>query len=426
MSAEIAPLLLYGVFQKLREAGIPLQIRDYLDGLKALRLYGGLEPFQILAGVTSQKPPDLKGVYGKNRLRVGAELVWLCQLLWARSQEERSIVERVITIEIGLPSPGSIRKLRDLLISPGLNPEAESQSEPTAVVPFETVKPPGESDQIAADKHGESGKEESEQNEIEANSEDQQKSYKIPVEVVSSEERREGDISLPPLNAPAIQDNLIFLPSETQIISSLWLLALWRRFFVPVRKRNATEIDPAATVRSVARNGRIVAPVMKLRRTNAARLLLLIDSSEAMIPWLQFETALVESLTPSLSRLSAVDIRYFNGVPGLKLFAERTLRKSETIEEVLQRSSGSPLLVVGEAGVVRPRTDAHFGHRLERLLALAGEFENRPLIWVNPMPGRRWRGSLMDRLSNRPNVYSIELNPEALLRAVDLMRGVVG
>lgn len=432
MSARSARLLLYGVFQKLREAGLPLQIRDYLEGLQALRLYGGLEPFETLSGVK----PEARASTGRerpgksftHRVRTGAELVWLCQVLWARSDSERSIVERVITLEIGVPPPRLIRELHELLISPGPDSPEDGQSEPASVVPFESSKQQDSVEQAAtveqADGGGEAaGSERQEQKSEEGAKEGAKEADTFPVEIVAEEE---GALALPPLGRSEISDDPTYLPTEPPIISPLWLVALWRRFFIPVRKADAVEIDAAATVRSAARSGRIVAPVMKLRRKNTAKLLLLIDSSEAMTPWRQFEAALVDSLAPGTSRLSAVEIRYFNGVPGRKAFAGRTLRKGEPTEEVLRRNGGSPVLVVGEGGVVRPRTDVSFRERLKRFLALASEFENRPLIWVNPMPQRRWPGSLMELLKGQPNVHAVELNPETLLRAVDLMRGVAG
>jgi hypothetical protein len=429
MSSGAEHLLLYGIFLKLREAGMPLQIRDYLEGLQALSLYGGLDPFATLSGVR----PETSAAAGLERLsrqstyrvRVGAELVWLCQVLWARSQDERDIIERVITSEIELPPPKRISELHDLLKALVSDQPPESQTEPAPVVPFEAAearrKEEGEPDSGSEEGEGERGEQTAETRQSATEDEEAKEADTIPVTIV---DREDGDMSMPLLGHSEIGNDLTFLPIEPPIISPLWLVALWRRFFIPVRRRDTMEIDAAATVRAAARSGSIVAPVMKLRRKNTARLLLLIDTGEAMTPWRQFENLLVESLDPRTSRLHAVEIRYFNGVPSQKAFVERNLRKAEPLAEVLKRNGGNPLLVVGEGGVVQARSDPSFRRRMEELLSLADAFENNPLIWVNPMPRRRWPGSLMDLLNDRPNVHAVELNPEALLRAVDLMRGI--
>lgn len=421
--------MLYGIFLKLREAGMPLQVRDYLEGLQALGLYGGLDPFGNLSGVR----PEGGGAAGRERpgrpsayrLRVGAELVWLCQVLWARSQDERDLIERVITFEIELPPPKLVRELHDILNARGSNPPHESQTEPAPVVPFEAGEAQRKEKEAAGseqeEKEGGRREPAAETGQSDPEAEEAEEAATIPVKIVSEEE---GDMSLPPLGHTEIGNDLTFLPVEPPLISPLWLVALWRRFFVPVRRSDAMEIDAAATVRAAARSGQIVAPVMKLRRKNTAKLLLLIDSSEAMTPWQRFESALVGSLEPRTSRLNAVEILYFNGAPGRRVFKERNLRKAEPLAEVLKRNGGHPLLVLGEGGVARARSDPSFRGRMEELLSLAGASENMPLIWVNPMPRRRWSGSLMDSLLDRPNVHAVELNPEALLRAVDLMRGI--
>lgn len=417
MSSGAAHLLLYGIFLQLRAAGIPLQVRDYLEGLRALRLYGGLDPFEALADVKPEEAGRARpGKSFAHRVRAGDQLVWLCQVLWARSHEERNIVERVITLEIGLPPSRLVRELHQLLQAPGSAPSDESQTEPVPVVPFEAEEPQPQVEEAAQpEPEGEqTAKAEHKPGEVE-------EGYVIPVTVVEPEA---GDMSLPPLNHTEPVNDLTFLPYEPPIISPLWLVSLWRRYFIPVRKRVAMEIDAAATVRRAARTGKLLAPVMKLGRQNIAKLLLLVDTSEAMTPWRRFETVLVESLDPRASRLHTVEIRYFNGAPGGRVFRERNLRKAEPLAEVLKQNNGNPVLILGEAGAARTRNDPSFRMRMEELLSSASANENRPLIWVNPMPHRRWPGSLMDSLRGRPNVHAVELNPEALLRAVDLMRGI--
>lgn len=418
MSSAPEQLLLYGLFTRLREAGLPLQVRDYLEGLKALQLYGGLEPFQTLSGVSPEEHPssvsDLSSKSLQYRIRSGAKLVWLCQLLWARSQAERDIVERVITGDIELPPPKLIREAHNRLrLSSDL--QNEFQPEPGTVTrvdsPAATEEQKQQEDSVA-----EAGSSTS------SESSPAQVTDTIPVTITS---HQDSDLSLPLLEYQAMDDDEGFLLIDEPIISSQWLVSTWRRFFIPVSRSDEVEVDVAATVKTAARSGKILSPVMKVRRKNTARLVVLIDVSEAMLPWRHFESVLVESLDPKMSRLSAVEICYFSSIPWRKAFHERHLSKSEPLAEVLKRNNNIPLLVFGDAGAAKDRDDPTFERRLQQFVSLAQECENRPLIWVNPMPARRWSGSLMDHLEGYPNVYSLELNSEALLRAVDLMRGVI-
>src|SRR5262249_23000825 len=99
------------------------------------------------------------------------------------------------------------------------------------------------------------------------------------------------------------------------LIAPLWLTALWRRLFRPVRRIDRNEIDPEETIRLAVRNAGLLRPAFKLRRINSARLLVLLDTSTAMAPWLAFEEALRESLLSRGSRLAEVGVAHFSGLP---------------------------------------------------------------------------------------------------------------
>ena len=71
------PPLLHGLFRELVANGVPIGIRDYLDGIRALRLGYG----QCGAALT-----------GEDGMRQA--LCALARTLWARSDEEHRLISR--------------------------------------------------------------------------------------------------------------------------------------------------------------------------------------------------------------------------------------------------------------------------------------------------------------------------------------------
>lgn len=403
--------ILHGLVMRFREAGLKLSVRDYLDGLQALQRFP--EPFSALQGVIAGRDRGDDGSVrfeaGIVRIRQREEIVWFCQTMWARSDEERRIVRDIVTREIGLAHPGiMLEALTRLQGTDTLSWWPHQDRPPTTPDP---PPAPKSRDETVAE----------------------ERPARAPTEAyVSAEPPVDGGLSLaieeaaglpvpsPPAPPEDTAQRYVFDPEP--LISSLWLTALWRRLFRPVRRIDHREIDAEETVRRAIRNAGLLEPAFKLRRVNAARLLVLVDVSVAMAPWIPFEETLSQTLMGSGSRLAEVGLAYFSGMPRETVYQTPTLQRPVPMERLFTAFRGAPVLVFGEAGAaVAPRRD--FAERLDHFLGQATALDVKPLVWINPMPAQRWQPLMKDRLATYPHAHLLPLDGESLLRAVDILRG---
>lgn len=424
MTGSTHNLLLHGIFQRLRAAGLSLGIRDFLDGVDALHLYP--EPFQALAGVQAERE-DTSNVFRKHekpvhRIRQRNELVWLLQTLWARTPEERRIVYNVVTLDIGLPSTKLILDFRDQVLETPGSPEDELRPEPLPKSPFTEQTNTDDPETVTENQEaGSATSNASDNKETELQEAPKPTPETIKADVVVNED---CDVTLPKLQYEPNTDNYSYSMLEDPVISSRWLLTLWRRMFRPVLEPDDREIDLVETVKSIAETGLLLHPVMKQSRVNTAKLLVLIDVSEAMAPWRSFETAFVESLDTRLSRLGKVNISYFNGVPGKTVYQHRARREPQALKKLLNKFTGSPMLIIGEAGAARLQWKPIMAERMGNMLNQVNNSGISSVVWINPMTMQRWNGSYMDLLRGHQHVHCIELNTESLLKGIDIMRGM--
>ncbi len=400
MSASI-PLPLFNIFTRLREAGMGISTRDYLDALHALDIYS--EPF---SGVHHCDRRADVSIEDETVIRRRSELSWLCQTLWARNEKERELVQRIVTREIGLaPSRLSIALKQNLDLLERVENE-DAWVDPSA---FASYSP---------------------DNEDEQNDEDARKSQnsasistKLQPHVAAEIVSENGDLSLPVIQAPPIEEDDLFSMEEEEIISPLWLQALWRRFFVSSCFLETEEIDVPKTVVSVAKNGALTEPVMKRRAVNTVSLVLLIDVNAPMQSWQTFEHSMVQSIRTKRSRIQDIEIAYFSLVPGNTLFRSRALREPVQIDSLFRGKTATSVVVFGEAGAISRNISQRKKDKFNQFLTSMGRKEVKNILWVNPMAASRWKGSYMECISGHPRCYSIPLDSESLLRGIDLLRG---
>src|SRR5262249_45320889 len=88
----------------------------------------------------------------------------------------------------------------------------------------------------------------------------------------------------------------------------------WRRLRWPVREGPATELDLDATIQRRSRAGVVSPPILRPRRRNRARLLLLVDRQGSMAPFHTFADELCHAISQA-GRLRRVTTFYFHDVP---------------------------------------------------------------------------------------------------------------
>lgn len=373
MTHTLPPLLL-GLFRELKANGVPVGVRDYLDGIEALRLGFGLD--------------------GRAALRD------LAIALWGRSDEERRVINRWFDV---LPAP-------DDALAATIDDQLERldtpASEPTGAPATAATQPPAQPGATAtpAPAPGLSA---------EATATQAERAR------VSFAAAREGSgLPIPRLaSAPAIDEDYVLTPQP--LISPRDMAVLWRRYRRSTRHGPRTEMDLAATLRERCRRGLLCRPVCRPRRSNSARLLILADASPSMDPWRPFLATLAES--QPLGRLARAELRYFSNQPRRQLYATPSLTQPESRDDVLRRHAGAALLVVSDAGSARGALNrrraiqtADFLDEARRLFPTA--------VWLNPMPRQRWAGTTAGLIADGP-VPMLPVDAPHLLRAIDILRG---
>ncbi len=368
MNMAAAPLPLLGLFQALRAQGLPLGTRDYLDALRALE-----------AGFGADRD-------GLRRL---------AQQLWARSDEERR------TVALWFEATAA-------------------QAAPLAQAVAALLAPPGADEAAGADtwarrqtaRRGRAAAPEPVPEEAPAEPSPQgQGSF--------AARRDDGGVPLPVLRSGLdFAEDYVLQPAVSPGIREL--AVLWRRYRRGTRRGPRTELDLPASIRARCRFGMLAEPVLRARRSNSARLLVLADASPSMEPWLPWLQALEDSL--QFARFASAEMRYFSNLPRRELFGAPSQARPEPAEQLLRRHAGAALLVVSDAGSARGFLNRR---RALQTLAFLDEAGHRfgACLWINPMPRERWAGSTAALVARSPVATMLPLGAQQLLRGIDILRG---
>jgi uncharacterized protein len=163
----------------------------------------------------------------------------------------------------------------------------------------------------------------------------------------------------------------------------------WRTLRKPIIDRRITELDILGTVERIGREGFfsdvVTRPVLKKK----AELLLLVDDSNAMLP---FAPAIQPLIQIALDRqISPARIYRFNQYPSNNLFEWQHPLREVPLAKILERShrQRTAVIIVSDAGAVSPlyhqERVAGTGKFLKRLLPCV-----REVLWLNPLPESRW------------------------------------
>ena len=350
---------LRGLFLHLGRSGFPLSGRDYEGGIVAL--------------------PLGQGTLTRDRLQ------WLCETLWAHTDEERIRLARLFH-DLPQPTPEAI-----CTMTGAREPEGTAPASPTESAKAETTVP---------------------------SNGDQEEARAPSVEFASATET--GGVGLPQAVVPStLRQSHILTPRPS--VSLRQMIVTWRRFRLARRSGPKVQLDIDATIAEKSRCGTLIEPVLVPARRNQARLLVLFDASPSMVPWRSMGKAVADSL--GRSQLGSTAIYYFNNDPADDLFDSDRLTRPKLLQDVVREHSDCALLVIGDAGAARGRTDRERVRSTRRFVRRAHDASWWPISWLNPMPRSRWTGSSAARIATIPGIAMFELTEDGLVQAVDHLRG---
>ena len=378
---------LWTLFQQLRRRGFTLGPEEYEAVRSALR-----------AG------------FGWSSRR---ELREVCSALWAKSREERAVVAALFDQHV----TSDWRLDVDTAGSPAV------EAEP---VPVTAEGPVPERDELA---------------------------------LVPPEREPEGLVpgtasmgGLPPLTLselPVLPYQHVFLPQYP--VSFRAVAQAWRRLRWPVREGPATELDVDATVQRRSDLGVVSPPVLRPRRRNRAKLLLLVDRQGSMTPFHSYVDEVCRAIRQA-GRLRQVGVFYFHDTPlegadasileqlqgqlfpsldpvladvpsliqGTLMIDSDLMMPALAHEVISEHGRGAAVVIFSDGGAARGRFDLL--RLLDTVAFLKGAREwSYRLVWLNPLPPTAWSGSTAAEIARHIPMFSMDR--DGMYRAVNVLRG---
>ena len=385
MDVENLPLL--DLFTRLRKAGLPLGVDEYLLILRALQAGFGISDWT-----------DLKR---------------LCRTLWTKSVDEGHLLDYYFEQLMHQPAESELSSQQ--LDSSMSHTTSESVFGKRSLLntlfgflgrlsrPFHTHP-----ERTALDAHSSTTMSEMmAASEIILHIEDEVYIAQAVLQVVSNDEE------LSP--GRFISSDEYFPVTRRQMKQSFRYL---RR---PVREGPPMELDVEATAIEVVRKGMLLEPILVPRRINRAEILLLIDHGGSMIPFHMLSDRLIETVLRG-GRLGKASIYYFHNCPVEYLYRDLAHQEYERIEELLNRrfSQQAGVLVFSDAGTARG------GFSQERIDLTKVFLERlkqrfRSIVWLNPMPRSRWYGTTAGQIMQ--NIPMFDLSRRGLDDAISVLGG---
>jgi uncharacterized protein with von Willebrand factor type A (vWA) domain len=377
MTNGALPLL--DLFYELRQRNFPLGTSEYVTVLNAL----------VKGNVTTR-----------------TDLLFICQLVWAKSPEEQhQVAEAFASL---LPKEFTESDLKAL--SEEMMQAESSASPPTAQFNSELSPGPAPLESKPPKSQLPDRPETSEQT-TRADA-DSQFTFRL-------DHGTEQNLMAPvPKTTWHLNPRLDFvgsLPITKRQMKSAWRYnRRMRRVGAPV------ELDVAATVEEIYRKGVFLKPMLIPRRQNQARILILLDERGSMVPFRRVTQALLDSAKQS--GFARASLFFFHDVPGKHLFHDPWLSTHEPAVRVLQSFIDAGVLVISDAGSARGNFEQSRVDQTNEFLQLVRRYTQN-IAWLNPTPVERWNRTSAAAIRHECAVPMFELNRLGLDTAVNIMRG---
>jgi uncharacterized protein len=311
------------------------------------------------------------------------ELLWLCQTLWARNEEEQRRIQGLFQ-RFSRPAPQ-----HDALPEPAPPGREAGKGGPV-------ISDPSDFSPATSRATGPTG----------------------GVQIASADDPTGS--GLPRALIPATPSESFIVTPKPLVPRRSSAIAL-RRFRIARRSGPRCEFDIDRTVGEKASRGVILEPALVARRSNQARIVLMVDVAPTMAAFMQSVGVLVDSLKEG--QLAAFGVFYFHEDPS-RLFCTSTLTQPVDSIDAIAEFPEAPALVVSDAGALRGGFDQPRIRATRECIQrwLAGRWS--PIAWLNPMPASRWSGTSAAAIQRIP-VPMKPFSTEGLTDAIDVLRGVL-
>ncbi|KST64488.1 hypothetical protein BC008_44545 [Mastigocoleus testarum BC008] len=194
----------------------------------------------------------------------------------------------------------------------------------------------------------------------------------------------------------------------------------WRSLRRPVRQGIPTELDIEATVAKIEREGILLQPVLMPPRINRTDLVLLIDQEGSMVPFHDLSRQLVETAQRG-GRLRTTNVFYFHDYPDEYLYRHPAMIDAKPISEVLEEiGERAAVLIISDAGAARGNFDQE---RIDNTKVWIKELQQsvRYFAWLNPMPSEDWGQTTAGEIASFVPMF--EMSSQGMNAAISVLRG---
>ncbi|MEM6752907.1 MAG: hypothetical protein AAF630_08065 [Cyanobacteria bacterium P01_C01_bin.38] len=212
-----------------------------------------------------------------------------------------------------------------------------------------------------------------------------------------------------------------YLSGDFLPVTNRQMKQTWRYLRRPVREGKATELDVEATIIHIGNQGILIEPVLIPPRVNRAELLLLIDQDGSMVPFHTLSQRLAETALRG-GRLGRTGIYYFHNSPVEYLYRDSYHQQGELVNDIITHvcSERTAVLIFSDAGAARGGySDERYQLTQEFLTHLQQKV--RHIAWLNPMPKKRWFGTTAGEIASLVPMF--EVSRAGLQDAISLLRG---
>jgi hypothetical protein len=394
--------LLFQVFEELRRQGVPLGVSDYLEAIETIQ-----------AGIGLEDAASFKG---------------LCRLLWAKSREDQELFDlaftklvesQLQTISTSQPSTPTSATSPSKTPAPStaLPLSSPSQLEPQPQPKIETTPTSKTSPSTVSSPSGSLAESTSSlpkpqlQAEPEPRLELAQESMALPSSSVGESFVLKSELT----KEPHYYQLLPRLP-----ISQRDMVEVWRQVRRPQRAGVPEELDVEETINCICRFGLLRGPVLRPRRRNQARLVVLVDQQGSMTPFAPLIEAVMESILRG-GLLGKTNFYYFHNYPEGFLYQRSSLTNALPLEAVLdEQAKGNSVLIVSDGGAARGYYHRRRVAGTKSFLKILNAYTYL-YAWLNPMLPNRWVATTAEDIACMVPMFS--LDREGLNDAVNILRG---
>lgn len=376
-------LPLLDLFDRLRNADLPLGIDEYRTLLRALQL-----------GFGTRDEKELRRV---------------CKILWVKSPADEAIFD--YHFERLLKEWENMRAAAETAQAERL--ETGDRSETAITQELETT--PRVSEQVEAEKP------KTEPRVAPPSQREQAVETSITAQTVQEQDPEKMRELHAALQAREIPLKRFVLAGEYFPVTAREMKQNWRYLRRMVREGPATELDVELTVKKIGREGVLLEPVLLPERINRTELLLLIDQGGSMVPFHALARRLVETAVGG-GRLGHAGVFYFHNVPLRHLYLNSTLSESRAVQQVIHqlRRERTVVMFFSDAGAARGGLNPERIAQTKKFLH-ALETNARRIAWLNPMPQTRWDVTSAAEIAHLVPMF--EFTRHGMDQAIDVLRG---